>query len=532
MSWLIDTLVWTGLLIALVLVLRRPISRHLGAGAAYALWCLPALRLVLPPLLLPAWMKPAGQIAATPAAPLATELSNADLVLAPVANVPVEQVSPTVIASIDWSTIAVLAWLAGALTFLVMRFRAYRRMRAVMLANAVEVGAIGKVRLVETPLTEAPIAFGVAEKIIALPEGFLDRTDRTVRDLALAHELAHHHGHDLLVNFAIQPLFALHWFNPLCWLGWHALRCDQEAACDARVVRQRPQEERARYAEVIAGFATSPRLALAAPMACPVLGDKSIIHRLRSLTMSSPSPRRRRLGSLGFAAAAFALPLTATISYAEAPQDKAPLPPAPPEAPGAPLPPDPPYAPDATDDAVEIQIEEAVQAIEQSEQEIAEVEREIAGVEREIAREEKRIGDADVTTRRKVRVLRKGEGALSEQERAAILADVSEAMADVRIALAEAKEARKSAFAQVRASGSDVVRIETRCENNDMVAKRVGADGKKVTVVCESAVTASALQGLREARREIAADPQMDSAIKAEVLRGLDEAIAEVTSEG
>ena len=248
--------------------------------------------------------------------------------------------------------------------------------------------------------------------------------------------------------------------------------------------------------------------------------------------MSAPSPRRRRLGSLGFAAAAFALPLTATISYAEAPQDKAPLPPAPPEAPGAPLPPDPPYAPDATDDAVEIQIEEAVQAIEQSEQEIAEVEREIAGVEREIAREEKRIGDADVTTRRKVRVLRKGEGALSEQERAAILADVSEAMADVRIALAEAKEARKSAFAQVRASGSDVVRIETRCENNDMVAKRVGADGKKVTVVCESAVTASALQGLREARRGIAADPQMDSAIKAEVLRGLDEAIAEVTSEG
>ena len=38
---------------ALVLVLRRPVARWLGAGAAYALWALPVLRLVLPPVTLP-----------------------------------------------------------------------------------------------------------------------------------------------------------------------------------------------------------------------------------------------------------------------------------------------------------------------------------------------------------------------------------------------------------------------------------------------------------------------------------------------
>ena len=59
MSWFIDTLVWSGALIALVLVLRRPVARTFGAGMAYALWLLPLLRLVMPPLVLPAWLAPA-----------------------------------------------------------------------------------------------------------------------------------------------------------------------------------------------------------------------------------------------------------------------------------------------------------------------------------------------------------------------------------------------------------------------------------------------------------------------------------------
>ena len=56
--FLFDTLVWTGALIALVMVLRRPVARHFGAGAAYALWFLPLARLVIPPFTLPAWMRP------------------------------------------------------------------------------------------------------------------------------------------------------------------------------------------------------------------------------------------------------------------------------------------------------------------------------------------------------------------------------------------------------------------------------------------------------------------------------------------
>ena len=43
-AWLTDTLLYTGALIALVLVLRRPVARHFGAQMSYALWALPLLR--------------------------------------------------------------------------------------------------------------------------------------------------------------------------------------------------------------------------------------------------------------------------------------------------------------------------------------------------------------------------------------------------------------------------------------------------------------------------------------------------------
>src|SRR5690606_21003113 len=198
----------------------------------------------------------------------------------------------------EWSDLALPLWLASAALFLGWRMWNYRRMRAELLAGAKPVGEAGKVRLVETPAVASPIAFGLFDKVVALPPRFLAMEGRAPGDLAIAHELAHRRGHDIAANFAAQPLLALHWFNPLAWMGWRAMRRDQEAACDARVMAGRDRAERAAYADLLAGFAAGPRLALAAPMACPILGEKSIVHRLRSLSMSDISRRRRIAGRL------------------------------------------------------------------------------------------------------------------------------------------------------------------------------------------------------------------------------------------
>ena len=49
-EWLADTLVATSLLMALVLLVRDPVRRQFGPAAAYGLWLIPALRLLMPPL--------------------------------------------------------------------------------------------------------------------------------------------------------------------------------------------------------------------------------------------------------------------------------------------------------------------------------------------------------------------------------------------------------------------------------------------------------------------------------------------------
>ncbi len=303
-GWLLDTLVWTGALLALVLLVRRPVARHLGPQAAYALWLIPFARLLMPAIELPAAFAPQA------------------------APAPVFAIDPVLLMTLEanpapqpdtgwlWIALAFGVWLTGAAVMLAWRYFAYFRMRARLLSEADEKLRIGGVRIVETAATDSPLAFGITDKVIAVPAGFLDAVDKQTRNLAIAHEMAHHERGDLIANFITQPLFALHWFNPLGWLGWRAFRRDQEAACDARVVSDSDAETRAAYAQTIARFSAGPDLALAASMACPVLGEKSIIHRLRSLAMADISPRRRWAGRAALATGLLAMPLTASFSYA------------------------------------------------------------------------------------------------------------------------------------------------------------------------------------------------------------------------
>ena len=168
MTWLLDTLVWTGVLIALVLAVRQPVARHFGAKIAYALWALPLLRLVMPPLVLeaptPSALPAAQSVEATPeliAALAAMEAANVPSAQAPAAWW--ESLTPLLVA----------VWLLGAATYIGLRLLAYRQLRRDLLDGAYTVGSAGNVRLVETYATRSPLAFGLFDKVIAMPVGFV-----------------------------------------------------------------------------------------------------------------------------------------------------------------------------------------------------------------------------------------------------------------------------------------------------------------------------------------------------------------------
>ena len=535
MSWLVDTLIVTGALIAAVLVLRRPVARWFGPGAAYALWALPLLRLGLPPLILP------GETPEPVAAP-AGEVVTIAFAAEPAA---------TAMPAIDWLVLAQSSWIAGALAFLLWRAWSYRAMRRLLLSNARPVGEAGEVRLVETPATASPVAFGIRDKVIALPEGFMASADIRGRDLAIAHELEHHAGRDLAVNLAVQPLLALHWFNPLAWLGWRALRRDQEAACDARVLSGRDHSTRLAYGQLIASFAQSPRLALAAPMACPVLGDKSIVHRLRSLTMNEPSPRRRLAGRMMFTAAALALPLTATITYA---------------------------AVNSANDAASAKEAEVVKKVEKivivddpkgSTADDPSLHTKV--IERDgktiVIKTRDAISDAEAEARA-AEAMASAEAAQAEAEAARGEAEADRALAEADRAMEEADRAMAIAWAgapvrvevDTKTKGKGKNRREVtkvmihsdRTDDNQSltisnnvgnckagkegVTSSVSKDGKHHVLNINACgmgkeVRAEILKGLREARDEVASDADVPAETKAQVLRSLDSQIANLARE-
>ena len=559
-QWMLETLLWTAVLIAFVLLVRRPAARHFGPQIAYALWALPALRLFLPPIELPAWMRVSEPVLAEPTVQV-VEAPPVTSTLAPLEETSVaaapstEVVSPLLAqpAAFDFSqlvTPALAVWLVGAAVFLALRFSAYFRLRDELLEDAREMGRCGKVRLVETPGTNAPLAFGVIDKVIALPDGFLAQPDRVVRDLALDHELEHHKGQDLLVNILVQPLFAIHWWNPLSRYGWLALRRDQEAACDARVMASAKREEREVYANLIVSFAAkdalghaaSPAHALTAPMACPVLGEKSIIHRLRSLNMENTNRKQRAIGSLMLGAGLVALPLTASISYAasEAPAPPAPptapdmtaivpappVPPAPPTPPAVPLPPEAPTTAMAGEQIFAIDPDADAWPSSAKEPDVFVIEDERNGSDRRfIVRTNNR--SAHFIDRAQLGE----EGQLSEAQMDEIMEEVREGLKEANRVLENVPQMIETAMAEVEVEmereGRTRVRVERGCDDTgtEVATTTELGDGSQVVKICQKRIMSTALQGLREAREEIRNNQEISKEARKSALREIDRTI-------
>src|SRR5690606_35028482 len=115
------TLLYTGLLIAVVLLVRRPAARWLGPQFAYALWVLPFLRLLMPPIVLPASLAPKPEPVQAAAASAAEWVETAAVALPPdalAASAPLAAATPQAVAPAwGWSELAGVAlsvWLGVA----------------------------------------------------------------------------------------------------------------------------------------------------------------------------------------------------------------------------------------------------------------------------------------------------------------------------------------------------------------------------------------------------------------------------------
>jgi beta-lactamase regulating signal transducer with metallopeptidase domain len=334
-DWLLGTLLATSGLILLVLLIREPVRRHCGARVAYGLWLAPAARLLMPTIThtveRPVTMTVSPRL-------ITAQISTEPMLLSSVA--PPE---PSLIDQLGgWPTILLTLWLGVALGLFVARMNAFRRERSAILAGAVELGRIGSIRLVQSAEVSGPLAFGILDRVIAVPADFERLYDVGERRFALDHEIAHHRSGDLIANLFAFVLLCLQWFNPLAWVAHAAFRFDQEAACDARVLDKARPSDRANYGRAIAKAASGRALMFAS-----ALDRRNTLHRRLKSMLSNPTPGRRTAGRvLILATVAAALPLTATraIEYIDVPSAPSPVAPVAPIAAPAPVAPVAPIA--------------------------------------------------------------------------------------------------------------------------------------------------------------------------------------------
>jgi beta-lactamase regulating signal transducer with metallopeptidase domain len=279
LSWLLENLVWASAAMLLVLAIRRPVARYFGAGVAYGLWLVPALRLVAPPA---DWI---AQFFNTPLPSLPPLLL--------LAEAGGEAAPPPLGGPGQWVPILLAVWAGGAFLFLIFQAFSYRRFLARLSRSMRNAGSHAGLPLIESGAVDGPLAVGLLDRRIVVPAGFEQRYTPAERRLALDHERYHHRRGDILANHFALVVLALNWFNPVAWIAFRAFRSDQELSCDAAIAAEATPDARCDYARALVKSASRPGLIAA----CPLNRADQLKRRLKMLNHHRKDRRRLWAGT-------------------------------------------------------------------------------------------------------------------------------------------------------------------------------------------------------------------------------------------
>ncbi len=273
--------------VLLLLGLRPLLLKRLGARATYAAW------LLLPALLVTPLLPSAG------ARPLPVFATVADLTrtaTAPLLTAPKPEAT--------WPRLLLAAWLAGAA--LVLALQAARQWRLARHGT-------------QLPAGSSPALVGLWKPRVALPADFEARFTPDERQLILAHEDVHRARHDNAWNLLACTLTALHWWNPLAWAAACRMQADQELACDAVVLGQRPGALATYTRALLAAHDLTPH---GAPLASRWGSAHPLVERIAMLNAAPRCTRRHTLLALTtlMAAAGMAYAAQGTVPTPDATQ--------------------------------------------------------------------------------------------------------------------------------------------------------------------------------------------------------------------
>lgn len=162
-------------------------------------------------------------------------------------------------------------WLMGVAGMLLYTVISYFRVR-----RKIGTAVLLRDNIFQSESVVSPFVLGIVKPRIYLPF-YMNEQD-------MSHVIAHEQVHIRRKDHWWKPfgflILALHWFNPLIWLGYILLCRDIEFACDEKVIKELNPEQKADYSQTILACSINRRIIAACPLA---FGEVGVKKRVKSV---------------------------------------------------------------------------------------------------------------------------------------------------------------------------------------------------------------------------------------------------------
>nr|WP_275691014.1 M56 family metallopeptidase [Paenibacillus aceris] len=135
------------------------------------------------------------------------------------------------------------------------------------------------VALVVSDKLSTPTLFGFKRPRLVMPQTVLNSLSQEQLRHVFLHELAHCKRNDIGINWIMQFLLIIHWFNPVLWYAHQRMREDQEIASDALALTYLDPDKREDYGYTLIQLLESCARPVSVPGNVNLSGSKAQLKR-------------------------------------------------------------------------------------------------------------------------------------------------------------------------------------------------------------------------------------------------------------
>ncbi len=211
------------------------------------------------------------------------------------------------VKSIIFDSILPILWICGIIFILIMlisgNISLYHKtknkeypnkgLEEILKSCKEQLGIHRKIKIILQDFKKSPSIIGIIKPKILITKEFLEQ-DVATKKYIMIHELSHYKRKDLVINYVLILISAIHWFNPFIWLFFKKIRQDIELATDEMAISILPKEEKKAYGlTLIHAINTFEEEKYTARILCLTEEGKNMERRIRMLKLSDKFKKNR-----------------------------------------------------------------------------------------------------------------------------------------------------------------------------------------------------------------------------------------------